>query len=230
MYKRKAFNMEFEQSRSFAYHLARYEILPELQKLPGTQSGDKFKLKDLAWPLIDARLSAEQQAIKLKKAKSEGSDSLGTVVRFFVRILADELGLFVNEGDGYYRAPTVEDTSDANIEDIEVEEGSDAADEYSGHIYAFSFPAIVKDGAFPIKVGRTNGDVESRVSDQCKGSASFEQPMILGSWQVKRVSPTELAVHNILKARGKHRETAPGKEWFDTTVAEIEAILKFVTS
>jgi hypothetical protein len=37
-----------------------------------------------------------------------------------------------------------------------------------------------------------------------------------------------LAVHNVLKARGKWRDTAPGTEWFDTTVAEVEAILKFV--
>jgi hypothetical protein len=33
----------------------------------------------------------------------------------------------------------------------------------------------------------------------------------------------------VLKARGKWRENAPGKEWFDTTISEIEEIIQFVT-
>jgi len=70
--------------------------------------------------------------------------------------------------------------------------------------------------------------VNARVADQCKSAAVFEQPKILGTWDAKRVGPTELALHNILKARGKHRENAPGREWFDTTIAELEAIIKFV--
>jgi len=35
---------------------------------------------------------------------------------------------------------------------------------------------------------------------------------------------------NILKARNKWRENVPGKEWFDTNLKEIEAILKFVSN
>jgi hypothetical protein len=45
---------------------------------------------------------------------------------------------------------------------------------------------------------------------------------------VNRVGPTELAIQNILKARGKHREDAPGREWFDTTVSEVVAIIEYV--
>jgi hypothetical protein len=220
--------MEFEPTRSYAYKFARYEILPELQKLPGAQSGETFRLLELAWPLIDARLSLQQQAIEIKKAKSDATDSMGKIVRFFVRTLIDELGIFVSDGNGYYHAAIVTDTSDTNIDDEVIEEGGDEADAYGGMIYAFSFPTIIKDGAFPIKVGKTTGDVQARVNDQCKGSATFEQPVVLGSWQVKRVGPTELAIHNTLKARGKHRENAPGKEWFDTTIPEVKAILDFV--
>ena len=58
----------------------------------------------------------------------------------------------------------------------------------------------------------------------------FEQPKILGYWAVNRMKPTELAIHNTLKARGKWRENVPGKEWFDTNLKEIEAILIFVTN
>jgi len=98
------------------------------------------------------------------------------------------------------------------------------------HLYAFSFPTIVRDsGQFPIKVGKPTGDVASRVAGQCKSAAVLEQPVVPATWLVKRVGPTELAIHNILKARGKHREVAPGQESFNTTIAELKAIIKFVT-
>lgn len=57
----------------------------------------------------------------------------------------------------------------------------------------------------------------------------FEQPTILGRWQVRRVVPSEVAIHNALKARNKWREHVPGREWYDTTVAEVESIIKFVS-
>jgi hypothetical protein len=118
--------------------------------------------------------------------------------------------------------------SDGDLADAAIEAGDEVAEDFEGYIYAFSFPSIIKDSVYPIKVGKTAGDVESRIAEQCKGSATFEQPRLLGTWPVKRVGPTELVIHNVLKARGKHREDAPGCEWFNTTVAEVEAIIKFV--
>lgn len=85
------------------------------------------------------------------------------------------------------------------------------------------------DEPFPIKIGKTICDVDGRVAQQCKGAASFDNPVILGRWQVNRVGPTELAAHNVLKARGKWRENVPGFEWFNTTVAEVQSIVDFVT-
>ncbi len=84
------------------------------------------------------------------------------------------------------------------------------------------------DGPFPIKIGMTTGAVEDRVAVQCKGPATFDNPVILGSWQVNRVGAAEKAAHNVLKARGKWRENVPGTEWFNTTVAEIQSIIDFV--
>jgi hypothetical protein len=37
-----------------------------------------------------------------------------------------------------------------------------------------------------------------------------------------------VAIHNVLKARGKHREDAPDRDWFNTTIAEVKAIIEFV--
>ncbi len=34
----------------------------------------------------------------------------------------------------------------------------------------------------------------------------------------------------MLKARGKWRENIPGAEWFNTTLAEVESIIAFVTA
>jgi hypothetical protein len=221
--------MEFEPTRSFAYRFSRYVVLPELQKMREVQSGDPFRLRDLAWPLIDSRLTRDQQSIRLKKARSDREETMGQIIRFFVPFHAKRLGEFINLGDGYFRNQTEADVSDADLEDAAIETGDEVAEDFEGHIYAFSFPTIIKDGVvYPIKVGKTAGDVDSRIAEQCKGSATFEQPRLLGKWPVKRVGPTELAIHNVLKARGKHREDAPGREWFNTTVAEVEAIIEFV--
>ncbi len=62
-------SVEFEPTRSFAYRFSRYTILPELQQLPESQSGDSFLLREIAWPLIDKHLTQDQQSIKVKKAR-----------------------------------------------------------------------------------------------------------------------------------------------------------------
>ena len=81
-----------------------------------------------------------------------------------------------------------------------------------------------------LNIGKTIKDVEDRVAYQCKGSASFDNPVILGRWQVRRVSSVETAVHATLKSKGKWRENVPGTEWFNTTINEIETIVNFIRS
>jgi hypothetical protein len=221
--------MKFEPSRSFAYRFSRYEILPELQQLPEAQSGEPFLLRELAWPLIDSRLTPEQQAIRVKKAHSEVDETMGQIMRFYVPFLVKELSVFVSLGKGYFRSQIDSDITEEDLEDAAIDAGDEASDAFDGKIYAFSFPCIVKDeGSFPIKIGKTTGEVEARVAEQCKGSAIFENPVVLGIWKVERVGPTELAIHNILKARGRHRDKAPGREWFDTSMTEIGEIIGFI--
>lgn len=222
---------DFEPTRSFAYRFVRYTVLPEVTKEVAKLGEAKFLLREIAWPIIDRLLTKEQQAVRVLKAKSEGDDSMSSIVRFYVNFLAKGLDLYESLGEGYFRAYTESEISEDDMVDAAIDSGDEEASEFEGWIYAFSFPSIVKaDGAFPIKVGKTVGDVEKRVADQAKGSASFEQPVILGRWQVKRVGPSELAIHNVLKARSKWRENAPGTEWFDSTVAEVESIINFVSS
>ncbi|OGT26375.1 MAG: hypothetical protein A3K00_08205 [Gallionellales bacterium RIFOXYD2_FULL_52_7] len=222
---------DFEPTRSFAYRFVRYTVLPEVTKEVAKLGEAKFLLREIAWPIIDHLLTKEQQAVRVLKAKSEGDDSMSSIVRFYVNFLAKGLDLYESLGEGYFRAYTESEISEDDMVDAAIDSGDEEASEFEGWIYAFSFPSIVKtDGAFPIKVGKTVGDVGKRVADQVKGSATFEQPVILGRWQVKRVGPSELAIHNVLKARSKWRENAPGTEWFDSTVAEVESIIDFVSS
>jgi hypothetical protein len=222
--------LSFEPSRSFAYRFVRYTVLPEVDHEVANYGEEPFLLREIAWPIIDRLLTKDQQSIRVPKSQSVGDDNMGSIVRFYVNFLAKELEHYESLGKGFFRALSGADISDAELVDAAIESGDAAAGEFDGWIYAFSFPAIVKSsGAFPIKIGRTVGDVESRVADQVKGSASFENPIILGRWEVNHVGPTELAMHNVLKARGKWREDAPGREWFDTTLAEIKSIIDFVT-
>ena len=113
----------------------------------------------------------------------------------------------------------------------EEDEESGESDAIGGWIYAFSFPLIVKtDGPFPIKIGKTVGSVETRVADQCRGSAIFQPPLILGRWKTPKLGELERAIHAVLKARNKWIEPSGGTgvEWFTTTLPEIESIIAFV--
>jgi hypothetical protein len=221
--------INFEPTRSFAYRFTRYTVLPEIASEVASLGEEPFLLREIAWPVIDKYLSHDQQSMLIPRAKAEGQDSMASIIRFYVNFLAKELGLFKPMGKGYFRAHSETDITEDELLDEAIESGDEDAGEFDGYIYAFSFPSIVKpEAAFPIKVGKTVGDVDARVVEQVKGSASFEQPVILGRWQTNRIGPTELAIHNVLKARNKWRENAPGKEWFDTTISEVESILKFV--
>lgn len=223
--------MQFNPSRSFCYQFGRYTVLAEVQQMPEVISGGEFRLTELAQRVIDKYLSPEQQQIKVKKAQSDRLQPVHSIVKFFVSFIAKEQETFIRIGEGVYRSRTAEDISDVELEEVALADGDEDTAEFEGWIYAFSFPALVRSNEpFPIKIGKTIGSVEERVQQQCKGSASFENPTILGKWQVKRVGPTELAAHNVLKARSKWRENVPGVEWFNTTTQEVKTILDFVAS
>jgi hypothetical protein len=221
----------FEPTRSFGYRFARYTVLPELAKKVAEAREEQFLLRDAIGPIIDRFLTQEQQAVRVPKRSAEGDNSMATIIRFFVALLVKEQDLYEPLGRGYYRAHTDRDFSDDALAEAGIEVGDEDAEEYEGWIYAFSFPAIIRvDGPFPIKIGKTISDVEARVAEQVRGSATFEHPRILDRWRVKRVGPTELAIHNTLKARDKWRENVPGREWFDTTIDEIRAIVIFINA
>ena len=154
---------DFEPTRSFGYRFVRYTVLPEVTKVVATLGDEPFLLREIAWPIIDRLLSKEQQAVRVPRAQSEGDDSMSSIVRFYVSFLAKGLNHFQKLGGGYFRAHTEADVSENVLVDAEIESGDEEeAGEFDGWIYAFSFPSIVKtDAVFPIKIGKTVGDVVS---------------------------------------------------------------------
>ncbi|MEW9586543.1 GIY-YIG nuclease family protein [Paraburkholderia sp. DGU8] len=224
----------FEPSRSFCYHFARYQAIPEILVRQEVATGAPFRLIDVAKPVIDRHLTSDQQAMMVKKQQSDQTEPILKIIKFYVPFIAKNTGQLISLGGGFFRLPTAEDLNEDELEDAELEEavaeGDTAeADTFDGTVYAFSFPALLKAGApFPIKVGKATGDVDKRVAVQCKGSATFENPVILGRWPVQRVGAVESAIHKVLQSRGKWRENAPGTEWFDTTIEEIQSIVTFI--
>ena len=225
--------IEFEPTKSFCYRFARYELLDEIAKEPEVISGAQFKMIDIAKRVIERHLTPDQLAIEVPAAESDRVDTIYSALKFFVALHAKRLAsspfVWLGNGGMYRLKSDSEFQQEMEAAELDAED-EDEVTEFDGWIYAFSFPVLVKEGlAFPIKIGMTTKDVEGRVAYQCKGSATFENPVILNKWQVKRVGAVESAIHSTLKSRGKWRENVPGTEWFDTTLAEIDTILKFIT-
>jgi hypothetical protein len=213
----------FEASRSYVYKASRYELLPHIRELAQGFGDVPFRLRDIWRPLLAKTYKPEQLEIRVKKERSDASEKMSTIFGFYIPFLAENLKVFENLGEGMFRNISLEEEvaeADAVATDTETNGG--------GVIYAYSFPSIRKDGRFPIKVGlTTTGDAGARVAQQCKQASCFEHPVVLKAWAVQRVAAVEVAIHRTLEARGSKRH-APGAEWFDTTLEEVESILNFV--
>jgi hypothetical protein len=229
-------SIPFTPTKSYCYQVARYELLDQLTQEPEALSGQPFRMNTVAKRVIERNLTPEQLAIELRAATADRIDTIGGTIRFFVMLHAKRLPnspfLWLGDGGMYkLKEPTdiEQEMEDAELEATDDDDIENAASQFDGWIYAFSFPTLVKnEGPFPIKVGKTINDVEERVAYQCKESASFDNPVILGRWQVLRVSSVETAIHATLRSRGKWRENVPGTEWFNTTTAEIEEVVRFI--
>jgi hypothetical protein len=226
----------FEPTKSFCYRIARYEFLDQLAREPEALTGLPFRLHHVTKRVIERNLTAEQLAIEIPAAIANRIDTIYGTIRYFVQLSARRLpnSPFIWLGErGMYKlrgeSDIQQEMEDVELEATEEDDIEEAASQFDGWIYAFSFPILVQPNEpFPIKIGKTIRDVEERVTYQCKGSASFDNPIILGRWQVSRVSSVETAIHATLKSRGQWRENVPGTEWFNTTISEIETIVGFI--
>ena len=214
----------FEQTRSYVYRATRYEILPILESLAEPFGEEPFLLRELSKKVLSERYSSDQLDTLIKKAESDKFEKMRNIFGFYIPFLAQNLRIFEKVEDGYFKNIPIEEEI-AEVDSVAADVDADD----SGSIYAYSFPALVKsEGKFPIKVGLTTGDdPELRVRTQCRQTCCFDHPRILGVWGVQRVASVESAIHSTLEARGAKRD-APGAEWFDSTLEEIQSIIRFV--
>jgi len=216
----------FEPTRSYVYKASRYELLPRIEEIARTFGDEPFLLREISNRVLTDTYTPEQLEIPIKKAKSDVTEKMSKIFGFYIPFLAKNLQVFENLGGGQFRNISIdEEVAEADAVATDVESND------SGIIYAYSFPSIRRsDGRFPIKVGlTTTGDADARVTQQCKQTCCFEYPVVLKTWEVQRIAAVEHAIHSALEARGSKRQ-APGTEWFDTTLEEIETIVKFVQS
>lgn len=219
--------LEYTVSSGFAYRFSRYLVLPRITESDEFKSGLPFHLLPMIRSITNEFLTPEeQQATYLRKnGQPEG---VFDAIRWYVPFLGREGATIERVKPGWYRMPTGDSPTVITEDEIEEEIAEEAGAPTDGWIYAFTFPELARDEPFPIKVGMTIRDVEERVVDQCKGSAIFSPPTILKSWPVKQVSLTERTLQNLLKLSGQWKSEAPGKEWFVTTLAEVERLLSIV--
>jgi hypothetical protein len=216
--------ISFEASRSYVYNAARYELLPRIAEIAKHFGDEPFLLRDVSKKLLADTYTPEQLEIKVKKAKSDATEKMSAIFGFYIPFLAENLKVFENLGNGMFKNISLEEEiAEADAAAIDVESDD------PGIIYAYSFQSITRKGeSFPIKIGlTTTGDADGRVTQQCRATCCFEYPTILGTWDVQRVAAIENAIHSTLEARGFKRQ-APGTEWFNTTLEEIDSIIKFV--
>lgn len=219
--------LEYTVSSSFGYRFSRYLVLPRISESEEFKSGQPFQLSPMIQEITNEYLTQEEQEATYLKPNGN-SESVFNAIRWYVRFVGKEINAIEVVERGWYRMPSGEQPNSNNDDEIDEEIAEEAGPTTDGWIYAFTFPELIKDGSFPIKIGMTIRDVEERVADQCKGSAIFSPPKILKSWSVQKVSLTERTVQGLLKLSGQWKSDAPGSEWFITTLAEVERILGIV--
>ena len=82
------------------------------------------------------------------------------------------------------------------------------------------------------KIGMTIQELHTRIYQQAGTAVPAERLKIGLRIKIdkpkKIVEKIEGIIHDILKVRGKHIEDAPGREWFLTSLSEVEEIYNFI--
>jgi len=219
--------LEYTVSSRFSYRFSRYLVLPRITESEEFKGGQPFQLSPMIQEITNDYLTPEEQQASYLRPNGR-HESVFDSIRWYVRFVGRENNIIEFVERGWYRMPSGEQAADNNDDGIDEEIAEEAGPTTDGWIYAFTFPELIRNEPFPIKIGMTIRDVEERVADQCKGSAMFSTPKILKSWGVQKVSLTERTVQNLLKLSGQWKSEAPGSEWFVTTLAEIERVMGIV--
>ena len=99
----------FEPTRSYVYNAARYELLPRIAEMARSFGDEPFLLRDISKRLLAETYSPEQLDIRIKKAKSDATERMGTIFGFYIPFLAENLKVLENMGGGMFRNISIEE-------------------------------------------------------------------------------------------------------------------------
>lgn len=214
-----------EINSSAAYRLAREVVIPRLQAEVFPQLGaEPFSLRDRIYGILESEIEqghlTREQLESAARVMSNGvTATLASLTRYYVLHLLKTWGVVTSTDT---RGMFV--LTDAAVEEEEEVEAEAEIDSLPGSIYAYTFPSLK---GTMIKVGKATGNVEERIKQQL-GTANPEAPLVLKVWAEANVGSMETAIHAVLKTRGKWVEAPRAKEWFRTSVEEVDAIIRFV--
>lgn len=179
------------------------------------------ELTDLVW---SAYPDVKQHCLDHYKIEAKARQELRIRFGTFVKDYPQIFSATMSEGRVLVG---IAPSQDSELDEIESEEeDAEAEAGIKPSVYWYTFPAYRADaGRYPIKIGR-GIDPEARIRAQV--TAMPEQPVVLGKYEHSDPAALERALHSILILRGKRKTDAPGTEWFLTTPAEIEALIKIV--
>lgn len=96
-------------------------------------------------------------------------------------------------------------------------------------VYLYYYPAyrhlaeLQDEEAWACKIGKAKNDPLIRISSQTR-TALPEYPAVGLIIKTDEFTLMETTIQNILKLQGKHKQDAPGREWFITSPSEIEQV------
>ena len=98
-----------------------------------------------------------------------------------------------------------------------------------GSVYLYYFPAykrlaeLESETVWPCKIGKARYDAINRIRSQTR-TALPEYPEVGLIIKTNDLSLMEKTIQYILKLQGKHKQDAPGNEWFITSPSEVERV------
>ncbi len=122
------------------------------------------------------------------------------------------------------------DHDNLNSENLEPEKiiGSGKQSVYLYYYPAYQRLAELQDKAvWACKVGRSRSGAISRIGSQTR-TALPEFPKVGLLIKTDESNLMEKTIQNILRLQGRHKQDAPGKEWFITSPSEVERVYESI--
>lgn len=209
---------------SAAYRLASQVVIPRLKvEVFPSKGAEPFSLRDEIYSLLKDEVQkgtlTQVDLESISRVDSKGVKStLISQTRYFVLHILKSAGLVMSSDTrGLFILTEAAELEAEDEEDVDGEMNG-------GSIYAYTFPSL--NGSM-IKIGKASGNVEDRINQQL-GTANPEAPQILKIWSSLDADVFETAIHGVLKARGKWVSAPRAREWFRSSVTEVDAIIQFV--